>query len=168
MELNGKADGVNLDKAIVTAIEKAPPPSPGFDVQTFIVKEHYLIKGGFTNMTETHVIIKVIDGFKEEKMQNDLQPRFDNLHDNPMRADGLSEKEIKELEKQGWEVRVLKGDRHNTPVAFASNETPFGFAIKYGTIPDGTKVIENDGLGQSIILGCGNPCPILNKDYTVP
>lgn len=100
-------------------------------------------------------------------MSNELKPRFSSLDENPRTAGGMSEETISKLESEGWEVRTLKGDRENIPVVFANDHTPSGTIIKYGTVPDGTVVIENDKLGQSIILKCENECPILNKDYVV-
>jgi len=164
--LIGIADGIDIDAAIKDALSKAVAPGPGFDVQTYEVTKSYFVRGGIVGATTSHVTVHVYDGMLYNS--SEIKPRFDSLDDDPMVKGGLSDKTIENLKAKGWELRKLIGDRHGVPVTFASQDTPSGIVIKYGTVPDGTIAIENDGLGQSIIVKCGNPCPILNKNHTVP
>ena len=97
----------------------------------------------------------------------DLKPRFESLEtERPMIASGLDEETKTRLEKEGWIYRVIEGDRDDIPVVFKS-DLPGGVVIKYGTIPDGAEVYENDLLGGALLEKCGNTCPILGEPYKV-
>lgn len=165
--LVGKAKGVDLNAAIEDALSAARPPGAGFDFQTLTVQSVSVFRGGFVPEVRTEIKVAIVDG-DDPKFSEDLpQPRFESLDDGPVIQGGLSISMIEQLERDGWEKRTLKGDRENIPVSFKSDQTPSGYVVKYGTVPDGTKVMEHEGLKQTIIVRCGNQCPILNKDYVV-
>lgn len=165
-KVKGSAQGVNIDEAIDAALKSSEAPGHGFDFQTLRVDEIRVTVGGFVNATVTEVDATVIDGSFESPSELP-QPRFSSLDESPVISGGVSASLVAELEAKGWEARTLKGDRANVPVAFRSSDTPSGFVLRYGTIPDGTKVMENERLGQTIIMSCGNQCPIMNRDYVV-
>lgn len=166
--VEGSAPGIDIDAAIAVALELAEAPGQGFDFQTLRVDSIQVVSGGFVPTIETKVKATVVDGPMDVAAQGEMpKPRFESLDEGPVIAGGLSIEMMSKLESEGWEKRTLKGDRENVPVSFASDKTPSGHIIKYGTIPSGTKVIENDLLGQTLIVRCGNQCPIMNKDYIV-
>lgn len=62
----GKAEGVNLTEAIQDAMQKAAPPSQGFDFQTYKIASQKIEQGGFVNAITTYVEVHVYDGSGEE------------------------------------------------------------------------------------------------------
>ena len=53
---------VLLVEAIQAALESAPPPNPGTDIQTFRLISVEIEQGGFTGATRTRVILDLEDG----------------------------------------------------------------------------------------------------------
>ena len=51
-----------LVEALQKALENAPPPPPGTDIQNFHVVSVELEHGGFTGATKTRVTLNVQDG----------------------------------------------------------------------------------------------------------
>jgi hypothetical protein len=166
--VQGVVEGIDINAAVEAAFKAAEAPGQGFDVQTLKINSINVEFGGFVPAYKTIILATVTDGPTSFSTQNDKPvPRFESLDEGPVIQGGLSIEMIIDLESQGWEKRTLKGDREDIPVTFKSDKTPSGYIIKYGTVPSGTKVMENDLLGQTLIVSCGNQCPILNRDYVV-
>ena len=67
-EVTGEATGpggtkqVLLDEALQNALDNAPPPTPGHDIQFFRLVSVEIEHGGFVGSTRTRVKLEVNDG----------------------------------------------------------------------------------------------------------